>query len=435
MLGLMRLHHPFASLVVPLALAAACGSSPPASTSTSGTTGHGGSSSSSGVGPAGSGSGSDGSGGHGGAGTADSTSSGGAGPSGSGGAALTTTAATAAASTSGGCVPQCAGKQCGTDGCGGDCGPCAAGLACTSGGACVGSPPGPAVKRFDVATSLCTASYAGCTLGATSYAHCCPTTVPGDPVNKCFCDAELAHLNAAPAHFLAVGTDGHRGDLWAAGNFQAVYVDTLNDMYPGSTGAAKADAVIAAATTTFPTGVPEWFIVNEISTSQWPSDAAYRTYVRAFAARLAQNYSKSVVVASPFPAPAANAADWTALAGNAYVAVEIQLTGKDVNGNGNSVAWCKTQLEASVTAYGNQGVGLGRLMLVDNYANSAATTGFGRQGVSAAGWKNAIDAREQAAKQVGFAGYISYAWANNEMADTAPTRTGFEDDYLGNPVP
>ncbi len=299
----------------------------------------------------------------------------------------------------------------------------------------MGSPPGPAVQRFDVATTLCTASYAGCTIGATTYAHCCPTTVPGDPTNKCFCDAEFAHLNAGPSHFLAVGSEAHKGDLWAAGNFQAVYVDTLNDMYPASTGAAKADAVITAATASFAGGVPSWFVVNEISTGQWPSDAAYRTYVRAFAARMAQTYGKKVIIASPFPAPAANAADWTALAGNAFVAVEIQLTGQEVNANANSVAWCKTQLQASVTAYGNVGVDLGRLMLVDSYADSGATTGFGRQGVSAAGWKNAIDARAQAAKQIGFAGYVSYAWANNEMADTPATRTSFEDTYLSNAVP
>ena len=332
-------------------------------------------------------------------------------------------------------MPQCTGKLCGPDGCGSVCGACAANLACTTGGACVGSPPGPAALRFDVATTQCDASYAGCTIGASTYPHCCPTTVPGDPTNKCFCDAEFAHLNAGASHFLAVGTEQHRGDLWAAGNFQAVYVDTLNDMYPASTGDAKADAVITAATASFASGVPKWFIVNEISKSLWPSDAVYRQYVRSFAARMAQTYSKSVVVASPFPAPAANAVDWTALAGNAYVAVEVQLTGKEVNGNANSVSYCKAQFQASATAYAGVGVSLARLMLVDSYADSAAATGFGRQGVSMAGWTNAIAARAQGAHEVGFAGYVSYAWANNEMADTPATRTGFEDSYLANPLP
>ena len=37
----------------------------------------------------------------------------------------------------GGCVPDCAGKACGEDGCGGDCGPCESGLTCDAAGACV----------------------------------------------------------------------------------------------------------------------------------------------------------------------------------------------------------------------------------------------------------------------------------------------------------
>jgi hypothetical protein len=279
-------------------------------------------------------------------------------------------------------------------------------MACTSEGACVGSPPGPAVDRFDVATFQCSASYAGCTVAGKAYDHCCPQTVSGDPTNKCFCQPELDHLNVGMPHFLAVGTDQHKGDLWAAGNFQAVYVNDLNDMYPG-TGDAKADAVISGAMTSFPSGVPKWFVVNEISTGLWPTDPTYRQYVRAFAAKMAQTYGKSVIIASPFPKPGANAADWTPLAGNAFIAVEVQLTGADVSTNGNSVSYCTTQFQASVTAYGGVGVGLPKLMLVDNYANSAASTAFGRQGVSAAEWKNAIDARAQAAHQVGFAGYVS----------------------------
>ena len=256
-----------------------------------------------------------------------------------GGAASTGASGGGDASGGGGaCVPDCTGRACGSDGCSGDCGACGAPLACTSRGQCVGSPPGPFAMRFDVATTQCGSIDAACTIGGDDYPRCCPSTVPGDPKNKCFCDSDFDHVDRGPPHLVVVASDAHRGDIWAAGNAQAAYVNDLNDLYPGSDGGMKADAAMADAQTGFPSGVPTWFVANEISTSLWPTDPVYRQYVRAFAARMKQTYGKSVIVASPFPAPADNGSDWSALAGNAYVAVEVQLTGKEVNASGNSVS-------------------------------------------------------------------------------------------------
>ena len=76
-------------------------------------------------------------------------------------------------------------------------------------------------------------------------------------------------------------------------------------MYPG-TGAAKADAVIADATTSFAERR-----AHGSSSTRSPRASGRPTpttaYVRAFAARMAQTYNKSVIVASPFPKPRANA--------------------------------------------------------------------------------------------------------------------------------
>lgn len=47
---------------------------------------------------------------------------------------------TCSASSRCGCVPQCAGKQCGDDGCGGSCGQCAAGRTCSAAGVCQCAP-------------------------------------------------------------------------------------------------------------------------------------------------------------------------------------------------------------------------------------------------------------------------------------------------------
>ena len=124
--------------------------------------------------------------------------------------------------------------------------------------------------RFDVATTQVAAPRtAACTIGGTDHARCCPETVPGDPTNKCFCDSDFDHLNRTPAHLIVVASDAHRGDIWAAGNAQAVYVNDLNDLYPSNDGGAKADAAMADAQAGFPSGVPSWFLANEISTSLW----------------------------------------------------------------------------------------------------------------------------------------------------------------------
>ncbi|MBI2989791.1 MAG: hypothetical protein HYY51_01190 [Candidatus Magasanikbacteria bacterium] len=55
--------------------------------------------------------------------------------------ASTTDACTAANVCTHTCVPQCTGKQCGADGCGGTCGTCAAGKSCSAEQTCVDAPP------------------------------------------------------------------------------------------------------------------------------------------------------------------------------------------------------------------------------------------------------------------------------------------------------
>ena len=335
------------------------------------------------------------------------------------------------------CKPACAGRHCGDDGCGGSCGACAGAEACTSAGQCVSAPAGPAALRFDVATRECAQSNPTCSVGGTSYPSCCPT----GSAAKCLCDPEFDHLNyKSQSHFLAVGSDAHRGDIWAAGNFQSVYVNDINAAWAtGGTGADEADQVMASAMSSFPTGVPKYFIGNEISTSLWPSSQPYRDYINAFAARMNGHYGKTLIIASPFPAPGvAHAADWKTLALNALVAVEVQITGSDVSGSASPLTYCKTTYMNSINAYSSVHVGVDRLVLVDNYANTSLNSHsppFGRNGVSLSAWQTTIDTRAAAATSLGFAGYISYAWANNEMGNDNAARAAFEDHYAAHALP
>ncbi|MFO0570538.1 MAG: hypothetical protein U0263_33175, partial [Polyangiaceae bacterium] len=245
--------------------------------------------------------------------------------------------------------------------------------------------------------------------------------------------------------------------VWAAGNFLAVYVDDMNANWQAG-AAARANAILAAAQQTFPCGVPEFFVLNEISAGAWPSDAAYRKFVVDLAKELHVTHGKTPIVAAPFDKPGAHAADWQALAAHGFVGAEVYLTGKEINANGNSVAWCQAQYQASITAYGNLGVAKNRLYIFENFANTKAssnkactqtsqcdpdeackanvcTVSFGRAGVSAAGWNNAITARSNALKNLGLAGFVSYAWGGNRIHAPESDRLGFMASYVAANLP
>lgn len=279
-----------------------------------------------------------------------------------------------------------------------------------------GPPPGPAARKFDVATLNCPGA-------------ACPPDQ-----DQCLCPVDFAALNVGPAHFMATGTDNNKPLVWGAGNFQAVYVDDLNTDWMAG-GKARADALIAAATANFDCGVPEWFIVNEISASQWPDNATYRQFVIDFAKEMKNTHGKTVVIAAPFAKPGANGASWQALATHAYIAAEIYLSGKEINANGNSVAWCEAQYKAGIDAYGKLGVPLARLFLVEHFGQTTPDKSWGRAGVSTAGWHNAIEARAQAANKLGFAGFISYAWSWNLMHVADDERLAFTGTYVAQSLP
>jgi hypothetical protein len=274
-----------------------------------------------------------------------------------------------------------------------------------------------AERRFDIAT------------------FCCPCSP-----DQHFCDSQLQHLNwtSANGHFVAMGSDDHRSELNSNGNYLAVYYNTLNADYGSLSGAAAADDIqtnYIIANFTSNGVVPTWIILNEISAGSWPSDAAYRSWLIALVTRLHGKYGHSVVILSPFPNPGANASDWQSLANESSIAVENYLSGQEVNASGNSVSWCQTQYQSSVNSYGTLGVGLSKLYLAEHFGQTLLNTGWGRSGVSYAGWDNAINARSQAAHNIGFAGFVSYAWEFNQMLDSDTDLIHFEDTYASQTLP
>jgi hypothetical protein len=270
--------------------------------------------------------------------------------------------------------------------------------------------------RFDVATLDCASSSPG------------EVCAPGD--DHCLCRAAFDHLNhGGEAHFVVVGTDKLKGEIAAKGNRPAAYVDDLNTGYGQMSGAARADALMTTLGARFPSGVPQWIVMNEISAGTWPDDAAYRAWVVAFAKRMKTTYGKNMIVAAPFTHPGYHADAWSALSKYAFIAAELYLTGKEINKSGNSVSYCRDKYESSIASYENVGVPRSRLMMIEHFGSTASDAKWGRAGVSVAGWKNAIVARSKAAKEAGFAGYLSYSWGSNQMHETQAQRLEYVDAY------
>lgn len=256
--------------------------------------------------------------------------------------------------------------------------------------------------------------------------------------NTIMCDPEFQHLNfpSGNGHFVAMGDDIHRAELLANGNILAIYYNDF-DMGPFTNGAQTAAMIEQYSESFFMnTGPrPDWIVLNEISGSQWPTNQTYRTWVQDVVHALHNTYGYSVIVYSPFATVAGNAASWQAVSADAYIGVENYLSGQEVQAQNFSVSWCQNQYESSISTYNARGVPTSRLILGEHFGQTLAGTGYGRAGVSSNDWVNAILARDAAALNDGFAGFIGYDWGNDNMGVATNEMMQFEDTYAGDPLP
>ncbi len=263
---------------------------------------------------------------------------------------------------------------------------------------------------------------------------CCPC----DP-DKTFCQEQFDHLNwpTPNGHFIAMGTDAHRLELASNGNVLAIYYDTFNAGYPTNSASVTASNIQFYALSRFTvTGPrPDWIVLNEISTSLWQNDPAYRLWAAAVVRELHTNYGFEVILFSPFATVARNDADWQAVAAHARIGIENYLDGAQIQSQGFSVSWCQSQYLASLSSYTNRGVPRQRLMLAEHFGHTLAGTGWGRSGVSSNAWDQAIIARSQAALNLAFSGYLTYGWGGNAMGVSVDEMVHFEDTYRQFPLP
>lgn len=288
---------------------------------------------------------------------------------------------------------------------------------------------------------------------------------------KCFACDDLAIMNQGPPHFLTLPGDVHGPQVWKKGNALAAYVNDLTGLWKGTSGKlvahdkapTTAAQLMASLSRLYTCGVPSFIILNEISRSAWRKNykkcpagrpcTTYRHYVVDLARRLRRYFGKHVIVASPFWYPIdqvkhpALKADWKALGKQASIAIEAnELNGhsvwvhKDRYGDeGDPVSYSRARYKMMLRAYASFGIPYGKLMILQNFANTCNPTAkpkqpgaccsaghehckkpgpFGRYGVPLAQWKKVVRARDAALKQLlvdganghRFAGVLSYGW-------------------------
>lgn len=316
--------------------------------------------------------------------------------------------------------------------------------------ACSGAPPGESEATEGEDLSLAPARFDVVTISDTKDPACPSNFRDSSGKPRCIAEAEWIALDYAKPHFVVMGSDEHRAEIEAAGNHLALYFNTLNGEWPAVGGSAAADDAWAWANEHFSGKPPTWFIVNEVSRGAWegqgsdPEGTRYRAYVVDFVTRLAHHYGRKVVLCTPYVDPrpasdgakaAAQAASWRAIAKEAFIASEVQMTGAAVAAD-PGVA--ERLIQRTITAYADVGIDTTeRLMIVDSFANTKAGAEFGRAGASAAEWEHAITVRAHAyhALRSRLRGYLSYAWAGNEMESSSTTRIGFEEHYAAQTLP
>ena len=257
----------------------------------------------------------------------------------------------------------------------------------------------------------------------------------GDPNSQAMFD----HLNtpSTNGHYIAMGGDSHRYELATNGNALAIYYNTFNDGYSTNTGAQQAAMIDQYGTSLFTTlgPKPNWIVLNEISSSLWQNDSNYRPWVHDVVHALKNTYGYKVILYAPFANPNANSSDWQAVSSDAYIGIENYLSGELVKNNGFSVSYCQGQYQSSITSYTGLGVARAQLMLGELFGQTLSGTGYGRAGVSSNDWDTVISVRNRALLNIGFTGFLSYAWSGNDMGVTIDEMLEHEDVYATNRLP
>jgi hypothetical protein len=229
-------------------------------------------------------------------------------------------------------------------------------------------------------------------------------------------------------NYMMTSTDAHRPEMTANNNALAEFYNNFLADYNaqpagGKDAIGEADAINSYTVnhSTSNGAKPSWLILNEISASLWPTNpgapslSVYRQWVVDCVTRLHDVYGYNIVTYAPFAAPSTqNALSWQVLAAKSYIGVENYLSGAEAMAGGSDynsrLSWATAQYTASKTTYMANGVPFDHIFLGEDFANSTAGNGFGRDGIAASDWDTVIQLRQDAIRAVGFPRFLAYGW-------------------------
>jgi autotransporter-associated beta strand protein len=289
-------------------------------------------------------------------------------------------------------------------------------------------------------------------LSATAYdLHFDYTSFENSP-GKRFQQAHFDVLNypSINGNYMMTSTDNHRPEMVANGNALAQFYspfccatgsDYLDNPRPTAIEEADRINTYTINNSTNNGARPEWVILNEISPSLWqqnpgaPSLNAFRTWAIDVVTRLTDVYGYKVIMLSPYQqlGQTTNAPSWQALANKAYVGIEAYLDGDEVMTGGTDyasrVAYAQGRYQAAKNSYLNVGIPAEKLFVIEHVGNTVEGTNWGRGGIAAADWDQALMIRQDAIYNVNFAGFLTYAWGGNNMNITVDEQIQHEYYY------
>ncbi len=262
---------------------------------------------------------------------------------------------------------------------------------------------------------------------------------------------------SANGHSDLLGGSTYQSTLAAKGNTLGIYYNNFNSggpftTYPNPHDMAEAIQTYVNQYWTTPGSQSGWIALNEVSSSDWqnnPVNSAgydYHSWCIDVVALLKNGDSSDpshivpahtgVILWAPFGTPSsANRSSWQAIAQYAYIADERYIDGATVQSEGYSVPAVQNFYQQSFNAWvNNAGVPANRLILSEEYTNSSAGNGYGANGLSGEAWQAAIECRNLAAYNVGFAGYVGYAWSKNAQGSSSDTLISYENAYASTMV-
>jgi hypothetical protein len=268
---------------------------------------------------------------------------------------------------------------------------------------------------------------------------------------------ELPSLDfpSANGHVINMGSATYAQQINAQGNTLGNYYNNFNTQTDGTALFADdpnphdaAEVVQGWINSEFTSGQNGWVALNEVSSSTWngSNGNAYRTWLIGVVKdlKLGDNSDPAhpipahtgVILFAPFANPgSSNAATWEAITQYAYVGDECYINGPTVQSDNFSVSTVQQTYQKSFNSWTvSAGVPASRLILSEEYTNSLAGNGFGADGLSGSTWQEAIEARDLAAYNVGFGGYIGYAWHKNDQNSSFADLESYEAAYASTMV-